>query len=124
MAGKERSHWMKATNSGNPCKEAKEERGEEIRWGEFGPSDLDTWTVQIETEGRNQGLQGNQIGESCRGNAMRSQHRNRRFKQRVIRGSCKGNPMRLRDRGFHIEDNRNWAFGPGLFNQPIKIFNT
>ena len=45
MAGKERSHWMKATNGGDLRKEEKEERGEEIRWGESGPPDLDTWTV-------------------------------------------------------------------------------
>ena len=50
MAGKERSRWMKATNGGDLHKEAQEERGEEIRWGESGPSDLDTRMVQIESE--------------------------------------------------------------------------
>ena len=57
---------MKATNGGDLRKEAKEERGEEKRWGESGPSDLDTWTVQIETEGRNRGLQSDVGDETMR----------------------------------------------------------
>ena len=45
MAGEERSRWIKISNGGDRRRTGKGERGEEIRRGGFGPSDLDTWMV-------------------------------------------------------------------------------
>ena len=53
MAGEERSHRIKISNGGDQRKTGKGERGEEIRRGGFRPSDPDTWTVQIKSEGHN-----------------------------------------------------------------------
>ena len=47
VAGEERSRRIKISNGVDRRKTGKGERGEEIRRGGFGPSDLDTWTVQI-----------------------------------------------------------------------------
>ena len=39
--------------------------GRRIRQSDFGPSDLDMWTVQIPSEDRNRGLQANAPIEKC-----------------------------------------------------------